>query len=86
MCVSSASNSADFYSPALHFPKMFLILPKHFSGKSPGLPYRRSTAILLAIAGVAELVDALDLGSSELACAGSSPVPGTISPYYDSGT
>ena len=26
---------------------------------------------------MAELVDALDLGSSELACAGSSPVPGT---------
>ena len=32
------------------------------------------------VAGVAELVDALDLGSSELACAGSSPVPGTIFP------
>ena len=27
---------------------------------------------------MAELVDALDLGSSELACAGSSPVPGNF--------
>ena len=35
-------------------------------------PYR------ISIAGVAELVDALDLGSSELACAGSSPVPGIL--------
>jgi hypothetical protein len=52
-------------------------LPKtasHFSASCTGI----AAGLMLSEAGVAELVDALDLGSSDESCGGSSPSARTI--------